>query len=246
MQTKFIPQMDALKSTDWHKPQVAKNDTNKIILMVLCALMFAVVFIPWFCLGIKAGDIGSVKLRAFGFHTWYGVAGGVLALVGIVGALYKHYSLTLCASALALVIGLFTLNNYPTARLNIKLSKEVEAQFEKMNLMQQAMMLEDYDSDSDLASFALAVNEIKSLPDFKVPGPLVQGISLVFDLVDQRFVYKLLKENGLDKDVMEEIGGFRVLNHRLGAILFLVFSFFAAIMSYLAITGCCIFGKKNL
>lgn len=224
MESKFIPKTDALKNTDWRKPEVDKKDVKKLVLLGLAVAMLAVVFIPWFCLGVKAGDFGAVKLRAFGFQTWYGILAGLLALVAVAGALYRHYSLTLCSSVIAVLVGFYALNQYPDCRLSVKVSD----------------MVMEYGGDE----VAEAVKMYDELPNFKVPGKLVEAAELMVDLVDQRFVYKAMEEFGVE-GYMDAAGGVKILNHRLGAVLYLVFSVLAAALSYVLITGCCCCGKKK-
>jgi hypothetical protein len=260
MESKFIPKMDALKSTDWRKPEIDKKDKKKIVLLVLCLAMFAVVFIPWFCLGVSAEELGSVKLRAFGFHTWYGIAGGILALIAAAGVLYRHYALTLCSSVLAMLIGFYAMNDYPTSRVSIELSDRMEdasASARKMKNLEYPerynyddyeayeaaceryyRAIEKYQRDAKMAKVAAAVEKIQELPSFKVPGQIVEFIAMGFDLVDQRFVGELLEKEGVDKEIKDKVGDFKIHNHRLGAILYLVFAFLTALMAYFAIVGC--------
>lgn len=239
MESNFIPKMDALKSTDWRNPELDKKDVKKILLLVLGIAMLAVVFIPWFCLGVKAGDFGAVKLRAFGFDTWYGIVAAVLAIAAIIGALYKHFALTLCSAVMGMLLSFFAFNDYPTSRLNIKLASEVEDYLDMASSMGMMGDYDDYDYDDfdDMEGVAMAVNMYRDLPSFKLPGQIVELVAVGFDLVDQRFVYKAMKKAGIDKEMLEEVGGVRILNHRLGAVLYLVFSILTAVMAYLIISG---------
>lgn len=226
MESKFIPKADALKNTDWRKPEVDKKDVKKLVLLGLAVAMLAVVFIPWFCLGVKAGDIGAVKLRAFGFQTWYGILAGVLALVAVVGALYKHYSLTLCSAVIAVLLGFYAVNQYPDCRLSVSVSD----------------MALEYGGEE----VAMAMEIYDDLPNIKIPGKLIEAAELLVDFVDQKFLYDLLDKVGVYDQIEEEIGGFKILNHRLGAVLYIIFSFLAAVLSYIMIAGCnCCFKKKE-
>lgn len=241
MESKFIPQVDALKNTDWRKPEVDKNDKKKLLLLVFCVAMFAVVFIPWFCLGVKVDEVGSVKLRAFGFQTWYGVVAGVVALVGVLGALYKHYSLTLCSAVLGLLLSFFALTDYPTSRLAVNVDGEFE---EGLELAKKGADFDDFENLGGVDDPFTLLAMYDELPNFKVPGQLVEVAAVMFDLVDQRFVYKALEKVGFE----EQLGDtdVRILNNRLGAVLYLVFSAVVALLAYAAITGlsCCCCKKE--
>lgn len=265
MESKFIPKTDALKNTDWRKPEVDKKDVKKLVLLGLAVAMLAVVFIPWFCLGVKAGDFGAVKLRAFGFQTWYGILAGLLALVAVAGALYRHYSLTLCSSVIAVLVGFYALNQYPDCRLSVSTGDMVENaskalkqlddieepvrwDYDEWDLYQEDLqkyedMMRQYDRYGDLAEAAPAVAMFNELPNIKVPGQLVEAAAVMVDLVDQRFVYEALEMAGVEREL--DNYGVKILNHRLGAVLYLVFSVLAAALSYVLITGCCCCGKKK-
>lgn len=248
METKFIPDSDSLKNTDWKNPSFEKNNSKSILLLLLCIGMLAVVFIPWFCLGVEVESIGSVKLCAFGFQTWYGIVAGVVALVAIVGVLYKHYSLTLCSSVLALLISFFALSDYPSSRLSVNVADEFESMLRKESRHDRDYYddyYDDYDHySSDEENILQAINMYDDVADIKVPGQLVEMVSIAVDLVDQKFVYDILEVSGADRELQKEVGDVNILNHRLGAILYLAFAALAAIFSYIAVAGCgC--GKKE-
>lgn len=244
METKFIPNSDSLKKTDWKNPSFEKNNKKSILLLLLCVGMLAVVFIPWFCLGVDVESVGSVKLRAFGFQTWYGLVAGVVALVAAVGVLYKHYSLTLCSSVLALLISFFALSDYPSSRLSVNVADKFEAQLREESRHNREYY-DDYDYySSDEENILQAINMYDDVADIKVPGQIVEMVSIVVDLVDQKFVYDILDVSGADRELQKEVGDVNILNHRLGAILYLAFAALAAIFSYIAIAGCCC-GKKE-
>jgi hypothetical protein len=204
--------------------------------------MLAVVFIPWFCLGVDVESIGSVKLRAFGFQVWYGIVAGVVALVAVAGVLYKHYSLTLCSSVLALLISFFALSDYPSSRLYLNVADEFESVLREESRHNQEYYGEYYSSDED--EILQAINMYDNVANIKVPGQIVEMVAIAVDIVDQKFVYDILEVSGLDRKLQKEVGDVNILNHRLGAILYLVFAALAAILSYIAITGCSC-GKKE-
>lgn len=278
MECNFIPKKDALQNTDWRKPEVDKKDVKKLILIGLAAAMFVVVFIPWFCLGLEADTIGSVKLRAFGFHTWYGIAAAVLALVAAAGVLYKHLSLTFCSAILAVLVGFYAVNDYPTCRLSVSLSGELEEASEivasasavkapnyydygddEWDEYEEAMekyskemekyekQLEKLDINRSAMQVIEGVNQLNELPSYKVPGQFVEAAALLVECVDQGFLYEALEKAGIDKEIEKEIGGFDIINNRLGSVLYLIFAIFAAALSYMIISGCnlCCCKKKE-
>ena len=231
MDTRFFPNSEDLRRTDFRNPSIEKSNVKQIILLVLCIAMFAVVFIPWFCIGVGADEVGSIKLRAFGFQTWYGIVGAILALVAVAGVVYKHLSLSLCCSVAALLIGIFALNVYPTSRLVVNLDDKVEdamhAEFGDIEDLYVYM-------DEEEVIAAQAAMMLTDGPRFKVPGALVGAVAMVVETVDQRAVYKMVEEaTGVEiKDYVD------IINHRLGAILYLIFAAGAAALSYISIVGC--------
>jgi len=69
-------------------------------------------------------------------------------------------------------------------------------------------------------------------PKFKVPAVVVQGVAMLVETIDQDAVYELIEDNG-GKEVLDNID---IINHRLGAILYLIFAALAAVIAYLLIT----------
>jgi hypothetical protein len=136
MESKFIPKMDALKSINWRKPEFDKSDKKKIILLLLGLALLVVVFIPWYSIGIESEDVGFIKLRAFGFHTWYGIVAAIVALISIAGVLYKQFAVTFLSSVAALAIGLYAINDYPTMRVSASVNEDLEPAAEIIKQMQ--------------------------------------------------------------------------------------------------------------
>lgn len=226
------------------------SGVKKLVLLVLCVAMFAVVFIPWLSLGIDVEKIGSLKLRAFGFHTWYGIVAAVVAIVAAGGVLCKRYILSLCASILAFVIGFFALSDYPSSRVYVELSDEFETLVESRSnpRLHTSDYYDDYYDDynsrnNQLESYLGQVTEpiaiYNTLPAFKVPGQIVELISVAVDLVDQGFVYEALEKSGANMEIISEVGEVEVINHRLGAILYLIFAALATLLSGLAFSSSC-------
>lgn len=224
---------------------------KKLLLLILCVAMFAVVFIPWFSLGIDVEKIGSAKLTAFGFHTWYGILAAVVAIVAAVGVLCKRYILSLCASVLAFVIGFFALSDYPSSRVYVDLSDDFKTLLDtKTKELDRSSYYDDYYDDygfdryenmyaSYLNQLTSVVDIYNTLPAFKVPGQVVELISVGVDFVDQEFVYEALEKSGANMQIMKEVGEFNVVNHRLGAILYLAFAALATLLSGLAFSSSC-------
>lgn len=243
MSSKFLPDSEALKKTDFRNPSFDKSNKKSVLLLLLSVAMLVVVFIPWFCVGVEVEEVASVKLRAFGFQTWYGIVGGVLALIALAGALYRHLSLSFCASVAAVLVGIYALNTYPAARLvydmDGDIKKELKSKVRSDNDRRSRDYYDDYYDDyyesetssgeKAMAKFLLALEDG---PKFKVPAVVVQGVAMLVETIDQDAVYELIEDNG-GKEVLDNID---IINHRLGAILYLIFAALAAVIAYLLIT----------
>jgi phosphotransferase system glucose/maltose/N-acetylglucosamine-specific IIC component len=240
MDAKFIPSSESLKETDFRKPQLDKSNKKHVLLFLSTLAMLVVVFIPWFCIGIEIEDIGSFKLRSFGFDSWCGIVGGVLALVSIAGVIYKHYALTMWSSLAAVVISLFAFNIYPDSRVNIDLDNKVERVLKgKVKEYENRYEYDRYDryerhdryADKSEVMAAKAILTITDLPTIKIPGQLVEYAALAIECIDQDAVYELIEKNA-DKDMAEDID---FINHRLGNILFMVFAVLGTVLAYIMI-----------
>ena len=126
MKEKFIPKIENLKNINWRKPKIDKSNKKELLLLVLGIALFVVVFVPWYCIGIECENVGAIKLRAFGFHTWYGIVAGLVALLSIGGVLYKQLAVTFWSSVVGLAIGLYAVNDYPTMRVSASLNEDLE------------------------------------------------------------------------------------------------------------------------
>ena len=225
MNSQLIPNSEDLKNTDFKNPTLDKKNKKHILLLLFIVAMFAMVFIPWFCIGISVEDILSVKLRAFGFQTWYGIVAGVLALLAFLGVVYKHLAVSFWTSVAAVVVALIGLNAYPTSRLVVDIDKKYEKQLREMAEY-------GYYDDSDEAVAAEIIATLSDGSRLKVPGAVVQAVALVIETIDQKAVYELIeREAGEELDEYADI-----INHRLGAILYLVFAALSSLVAYLALT----------
>lgn len=92
----LLPDFNAIKKTDWAKPQVDTKDTMGLVALGAAALMVIFVFLPW----TKLEDFSHM-----GLTTWYGALAFVMALCAVVGVLYNHPTLTFSASALGVIFG---------------------------------------------------------------------------------------------------------------------------------------------
>lgn len=257
----YMPNVEDLAKTDFRNPGFEKKNWKHIFLLILLLVMLAVVFIPWFCIGLGVEEYGSVQLRTFGFQTWYGITGGVLAIVAVFGVFYRHLSLSLCSSLVGIAIGIFALNTYPDARLVVDLEGELEREVEEVAAPKPSIAdflsgepgsldrYSDYDhyyySDHDNDYYgeweydrsildpysARMLSRFMELPKLKVPGVLVGVAATVVEMADQTMVYELVGQE-LGEDSMDQID---VTNHRLGAVLFLILSILASLVSYVAI-----------
>lgn len=104
----LTPDFNALKSIDYRKPVVDKNNT--VALVALCAAVLGVIFVflPW-CK--YAGDLGMFSDMAkvssnIGITLWYGIFGFIFAAVAVAGVLYKQYALAFWAAVLCVIMGL--------------------------------------------------------------------------------------------------------------------------------------------
>lgn len=214
MNKNLVPDSEALLNTDFRNPQIDKSNKKSVLLLILAVAMFAVVFIPWFCIGVEVEDVASIKLRAFGFQTLLGIVGGVVALVAVAGVVYRHYAVTFWASLAAIVLGLFAVNDYPTSRLIL---------------------------DSENKRVAEEMDEI---PTLKVPGQVVELAAVAVEFVDQKAIAEILEKSGVADRLPGDLDDIDIINHRLGAVLYLIFSALAALLSYMVATGACCC-KKN-
>ena len=158
MESKFIPKMDALKSINWRKPEFDKSDVKKIVLLLLGLALLAVVFIPWYSVGVESEDVGFIKLRAFGFHTCYGIIAAIVALIAIAGVLYKQFAVTFLSSIAALAIGIYGVNDYPTMRLSVGMNEDLEPAAEIIKQLDELKYPEhpDYDNYSSYDEYCEA------------------------------------------------------------------------------------------
>lgn len=235
MNSKFKTDFDALKSTDWKKPEINFKNPLTIVLLGLLLTMTIVVFIPWFCVGVKAdvaGIEGAIKLRAFGFNTWYGIIGLLAAVAAAAGVIYKHLPVTFWSSAVAVVMSIIALNSYPESKLVVSVDKDTKKDLKEM-------WVEVYDREVDLDDpKSIATGYVLGkYPKFKVPGSVVEIICAA----DQRMVKKIIKDS--DIDLKDE--GVKVMKHRLGALLFLFLGLGASVISYIIIGGPCPFACRK-
>lgn len=99
----FLPDFEAIKKTDWAKPnlKVDTKDYTALALFAGAALMLIFVFLPW---ATYADQVDSVS--RLGITTWYGIFAFICAAAAVVGVLYNHTELALCAAVLALLFGI--------------------------------------------------------------------------------------------------------------------------------------------
>lgn len=220
MENRFIPSNEELRETDWKNPEVDSKQPLSIVSFLCIIGMIAVVFIPWFAAGIKA-DGNKLILQSFGFSNWYGIAGIVAAVIAALGILYKHYSLTLCSTVAAVVIGLIGLTSTPQATFKVKFADRETKEYVNE-------MLDMYDL------------KIKDITKIKMPSIVTEIFDQAFDFADQRSITRILKKTGFDEEFADELDAddFKVIHNRLGALLFLCLSFIAGICAYILTTGC--------
>ncbi len=97
----LTPDFNALKSIDYRKPVVDKNNT--VALVALCAAVLGVIFVflPWFSLSGHGESVSRL-----GISLWYGIFGFIFAAVAVAGVLYKQNALAFWAAVLCVILGL--------------------------------------------------------------------------------------------------------------------------------------------
>lgn len=113
----LTPDFNALKSIDYRKPVVDKNNT--VALVALCAAVLSVIFVflPWFS---ASGLSGSETASRLGISLWYGIFGFIFAAVAVAGVLYKQYALAFWAAVLCVILGLIGWFSIPSLTVNGK------------------------------------------------------------------------------------------------------------------------------
>lgn len=96
----LLPDFEAIKKTDWAKPQVDTKDTMNLVMLGGAALMVIFTFLSW-CTYSEKGESVSV----LGITTWYGIFAFLCAAIALAGVLYKHTTLTFCAAVLGVLFG---------------------------------------------------------------------------------------------------------------------------------------------
>ncbi len=99
----FLPDFEAIKKTDWAKPnlKVDTKDYTALALFAGAALMLIFVFLPWATYAVEDESVSRL-----GITTWYGIFAFICAAAAVVGVLYNHTKLALCAAVLALLFGI--------------------------------------------------------------------------------------------------------------------------------------------
>lgn len=119
---KLIPDFNAIEKIDWSKPELNTKDTFSLVSFAGAALMVVFVFLPW-CSASWEGVAGDSYL---GITTWYGILGFIMALVAVVGALYKQNALTFCAAVVGVVFGIVGMVVIPyTTSAEVELAKAI-------------------------------------------------------------------------------------------------------------------------
>lgn len=113
----LLPDFNAIGKTDWSKPslKVDTKDVYGLAALAGAALMLVFVFLPWCKVSVSFFGV-SENESMLGITTWYGILGLVVALVGVAGVLYKHYSLTFCAAVLGVVVGCIGIASVSSAK----------------------------------------------------------------------------------------------------------------------------------
>ncbi len=116
----FLPDFEALKKTDWAKPEVDTKDTMNLVMLAGAALMFVFVFLSWTKLSANV-QFATYEGSRMGVATWYGCLGLVCALAAVAGCIYKHTTLTFCAAVLGVVFGFIGILSFPEITVSFSL-----------------------------------------------------------------------------------------------------------------------------
>lgn len=108
----LLPDFEAIKKTDWKKPQVDTKDTKKLAMLVCAGLMLVFVFFAWLKLTANTGVI-TYEGSKMGIATWYGFFAFLCALAAVAGCVYNHTTLTFCAAVLGILFALIGLMSFP-------------------------------------------------------------------------------------------------------------------------------------
>ena len=109
----LLPDFEAIKKTDWGKPQVDTKDTMNLVMLGGAALMVIFTFLSW-CTYSEGGKSVSV----LGITTWYGIFAFLCAAVALAGVLYKHTTLTFCAAVLGVLFGVLGMVLYSSCTVD--------------------------------------------------------------------------------------------------------------------------------
>jgi purine-cytosine permease-like protein len=115
----LLPDFNAIGKTDWAKPdlKIDTKDTFKLVALAGAVLMLVFVFLPWTSINVTNPANITGEGSKLGIATWYGVFALIMALVAVVGMLYKHTSLTFCAAVLGVIFGLIGLMSFPEMQI---------------------------------------------------------------------------------------------------------------------------------
>ena len=87
----LLPDFNAIKNTDWTKPQVDTKDTLSLVTLGCIALMLIFVFLPWFSMTAE-GETAS----RLGITTVCGIFGFILTLAAAAGAVTQLRAFATC------------------------------------------------------------------------------------------------------------------------------------------------------
>ena len=108
----LLPDFEAIKKTDWKKPQVDTKNTKKLAMLVCAGLMLVFVFFAWLKLTANNGVV-TYEGAKMGIATWYGFFAFLCAVVAVAGCVYNHTTLTFCAAVLGILFALIGLMSFP-------------------------------------------------------------------------------------------------------------------------------------
>lgn len=123
----LLPDFEAIKKTDWKKPQVDTKNTKKLAMLICAGLMLVFVFFAWLKLSCSSGNI-TWEGAKMGIATWYGFFAFLCAVVAVAGCVYNHTTLTFCAAVLGILFALIGLMSFPEITISCTYNGKTETE----------------------------------------------------------------------------------------------------------------------
>lgn len=134
----LIPNINAIRNTDWTKPQFDKR--NVLVYPIFFAILLALISLlfKWFKIEISGYDDDPIEASRRGITLWYALLGVFLIVVAGVSTLYNHNSIALWCSVICFFIAIYAIFAWPTARLVVDDYYNLIDRKEILSLMENA------------------------------------------------------------------------------------------------------------